>query len=779
MRRNLLLFLFCMLFLGMWADPIDKNAAYRKAAAFMNNRGVAMPKTGTMAYSLPGKNAASSNSLYYVFNVGNNKGFVIVAGDDAVSPILGYTDSGTFDSKQLPDNAKAMLDSYAEQIEAIQQNPSLLAAETSSHDAISPLIQTKWNQSAPYNYSCPVVANETDRSVTGCVATAMAQVMYYHKWPNNETKEIPSYTYIYRYNSIRYVTIDGEEPTTFNWDAMRSTYTGSEAEDDASAHAVAELMVYAGKSVEMNYSKSSSGAATLNAISSLQNYFDYDDTMHSVDRGDYSSAEWEAVIYNELVNERPVIFSASAVSQSVKGGHAFICDGYDGNGLYHINWGWGGQSDGYFMLSLLNPPSSGIGGNSGSGGYSFDQQAIIGIQPNDGNEDTMPMALSTDMLETTSESATRTDASQGFSLPVTYRLINNTGYDVTFDGALGIYDTDGQLSNTISLRSNYPLSNSSSTKFQQSLTFGKDLSDGLYHLKLVSRFSDEAEWQMVKNADSYYIVATIEGNTVTYKNVSISPEITINEVTIEGNKKTTSAQKISVNLTNTGSTYTHELYLYINGNRQSGIGVNIDPGTSADYTFDWTPSSVGTYTITLTDDADGATELYSETVEIEDAVETRLSFAYKIDNAKGSVVSGNTLSGTMTVTNEMSTEYYDNVYLYLYWSSDGYLWSRKTTEAKYVQLNGNETKDLSFQFTDLDVSKQYFIRFLYNKKGALYYTDNNWYTLEDNASSIGGVELDANDDEQPIYNLNGVRMPNGSSLPKGIYIKGGKKIVVK
>lgn len=280
-----------------WGEPIDRNEALKQANAFLSSKGIPVRQSLDMAYAQPGK-AAEARSLYYVFNVGNDKGFVIVAGDDAVSPILAYADRGDFSEREMAPAAKAMLESYAQQIEMIQQNPSLAVAASTSYAAIAPMVETQWNQMEPYNYMCPTIKGEAARSVTGCVATAMAQIIYYHKHPVEQTKAIPAYEL-----SSRYV-IPGADPVTLNWDAMQLTYTGSEAEDDPSALAVAQLMVLCGKSVKMSYSSSASGAASESVPAALKEYFDYDGAAHMVYRDEYANADWEKMIYDELAAKR-------------------------------------------------------------------------------------------------------------------------------------------------------------------------------------------------------------------------------------------------------------------------------------------------------------------------------------------------------------------------------------------------------------------------------------------------------------------------------------------
>lgn len=433
MRKSLLLFFLFLITLVAWGEPIDRNEALKQASAFLSSKGIPVRQSLDMAYAEPGK-AVEAHSLYYVFNVGGDKGFVIVAGDDAVSPILAYADRGDFSEREMAPAAKAMLDSYAQQIEMIQQNPSLAVAASTSYAAIEPLVQTKWNQGAPYNYMCPTISGEEEQSVTGCVATAMAQIIYYHKYPVEQTKAIPAY------QLSSGDVIPGADPVTLNWDAMQLSYTGSEAVDDPSALAVAQLMLLCGKSVQMDYSSYASGAVSELVPTALKEYFDYDDAAHIVYRDEYANADWEKMIYDELVAKRPVYLSGTSVSGTNVVGHAFVCDGYDGEGLFHINWGWGGMSDGFFRLTLLNPSDHGTGGNNGSGGYNLDQGAIIGIQPNQGGTSQEVAQMTLASFASTEETVTRNSSFAGFAVPVNATCWNMTSQTFNVEVGLACYD---------------------------------------------------------------------------------------------------------------------------------------------------------------------------------------------------------------------------------------------------------------------------------------------------------------------------------------------------
>lgn len=309
----------------------------------------------------------------YVFTDAD-AGFIITPSDSEAPALLGY---GTgFDADDIPESMRWWLGEYARQIAWLAEHPRTGAPDRATHTAVSPLVTTSWNQSDPYNRKCPLDGSR--RSVTGCVATAMAQVVNYHEWPQANGTGTYSYTWNGQTLSFNYGA------TTFDWAHMANTYSASSS--TTACNAVATLMYGCGVSVEMEYSSSSSGAMSYRCASALVRNFGYDQGAVYVMRDYFSAAEWDELIYAELAAGRPVLYNG----QSSSGGHAFVCDGYDGRGNYHINWGWGGISDGYFLLSALDPYEQGIGGSDS--GYNYNQGAAIGVQaPVDGSERSMAL----------------------------------------------------------------------------------------------------------------------------------------------------------------------------------------------------------------------------------------------------------------------------------------------------------------------------------------------------------------------------------------------------
>lgn len=306
----------------------------------------------------------------YLFNSDGHT--FCVSADDEVPALLGYADK-TYSMRDVSPAFEAWLNTMAEEIGRVREgSASRNEMETRSNDfaSIAPLCKTQWNQDAPYNNVCPKPKGETQRAYTGCVATAMAQVMKYHNWPLTGEGEIS-----YNWNNL---TLHEDFSTTsFDWKNMLDIYTEGEYSEEEGI-AVARLMRSCGIGVEMSYSTSGSGALSQLIGGALGKYFKYDKSrLRYLMRDFFSLDEWEEMIYGSLQNDGPVILDG----QSNQGGHSFVCDGYDKDGYFHINWGWGGTSDGYYLLSVLDPYNQGIGGSGDNSGFNYMQDAIIGIVP--------------------------------------------------------------------------------------------------------------------------------------------------------------------------------------------------------------------------------------------------------------------------------------------------------------------------------------------------------------------------------------------------------------
>ena len=306
--------------------------------------------------SIVADNFSSSEVNYYIANI-ENGGFVIIAGDDAVTPILGYSFENNFDTNNLPPQLKSLLEEYKKEMKDLFDSPSISTSPTvesewikyenssiqnpTSIDAVTPLLSSNWAQGCDYNMYCPYDSDgPCDNALVGCVAIAMGQVMYYHKHPSEGTGS-------HSYTHSKYGNLSANfASTTYQWSSMQN---------NSSTSASATLLYHCGVSVDMNYGPSSSGIPVNDLYKvedAFQNYFNYNKECDILYRSDYSSSTWNNMVKTEIDNKRPLFYVGIGT-----GGHAFNIDGYQGTNHFHLNWGWGGSYNGYFYLNDLTPGS--------------------------------------------------------------------------------------------------------------------------------------------------------------------------------------------------------------------------------------------------------------------------------------------------------------------------------------------------------------------------------------------------------------------------------------
>ena len=330
----------------------------------------------------------------YVFNAIDEQGFVLVSAKDNARAVLGYSDEGHIDAQNIPANMRAWLQMYADELARAAKAPAAADAQRTVeyYPVVEPLIgNVAWNQDAPYNNHCPIDPNTNQRSVTGCMATAVAQVMYHHKYPKKGTG---TYSYWCGWENL---SVDFSK-ATYDWDHMLPSYKNGYTQQESDA--VAKLMYHVGVACNMWYGSSASGAGMGTGMQALVRHFDYDAAIRVLmkDYMDEEAVMDEIVV--ELQGSRPVFIEALTKNDE---GHAFVCDGIQADGYIHINWGWGGYGNGYFALSAMNPTNQGIGGASDDGAFTEQVTLYTGIQPNQGGQ-TEPMIVSSG-IDMTSEAA--------------------------------------------------------------------------------------------------------------------------------------------------------------------------------------------------------------------------------------------------------------------------------------------------------------------------------------------------------------------------------------
>jgi hypothetical protein len=522
---------------------VPKETAKAVAQQFLSEKGLFVLSENIHLHKEQGRN--HQNSLY-IFNVSGNhqNTFVIVAADDIAYPILGYSLTDTFSFQNAPDHVLAWLADYEKRIfwgienniatseeiknswDQLTRNKNLILKRRGS---VTPIIQAKWNQSPYYNDLCPLDGNK--RSVVGCVATAMAQVIRHWQYPTQG-----SGFYSYSHSTLGTISANFGN-TTYNYSNMPNSISSKNND-------VALLNFHCGVAVEMNYSAQSSGAYVISQASpvtncaeyALKKYFSYPSTVNGQLRDNYSTSSWKTKVNNELDNARPIIYAGFGNG----GGHAFIFDGYDNAGKYHINWGWGGAYNGYFEIDALNPDGLGTGGGTGS--YNSGHQAIFGIEAPD--KSVTDAALS--MYAKMTLSASRISYGQPFS--VTTNAANVSGKDFSGNLAVAVFDDSfnfvefiGEMSN-VSLQNNYAFN---SLKFEATSVLA--MLPGKYHLYLCYK-NNGGDWKIANDYSTYTNYAALE--VYYYSDMELYKDLTVTSGKIKKGETAT----VSFNVVNTGTT---------------------------------------------------------------------------------------------------------------------------------------------------------------------------------------------------------------------------------
>lgn len=436
--------IFCLTMTGVYAQKISEQEARERVLQYLDSNSNSFESKRVSGRGVKLSAAKVEADGIYAFNM-DGGGYIIASADARTLPVLGYSDNGCLDWENMPYNMRAWLKSYDDAIAtlsdrkdykdgnclSIQDGTAYRSPSRTERSAVEPLIKTKWDQGEPYWNQIPLYQGAVKEWVgkncyTGCVATTMAQIMYYYKWPKGLTAAIPGYEYVTQSGDREKVwSIDGLPPVTFNWGLMLDDYEKPSTKSHQKA--VATLMLYCATAVEMQLTPAGSAAYDSEIAHALYKYFDYDASIYFTPRFSYGIDEWEGLIYDEIAAGRPVAYAGADIDS----GHSFICDGYDGDGFFHINWGWGGYYDGYFSLSVLNTSTHGVG-------FSMDQSIVVGIQPALKDSTSQGPLYHANMYFPNEIAAPDT-------VNFYYSFSSNIYTEVTHDFAMGTIGTDGTL----------------------------------------------------------------------------------------------------------------------------------------------------------------------------------------------------------------------------------------------------------------------------------------------------------------------------------------------
>lgn len=758
-KRYFLSVVALMCVLSVCSEPITKSNAMQIAQEFLQ-------KQGKNVRSQPARAPRMQNGVsrldedaasYYVFNSSDGEGYVIVSGDDQTDPILGYSMKGNFDEENMPENLRAWLDDYARQIELISQGKAQ-AARVPIHSAdISQKMTTTWNQDYPYNAYCSFNGAQC---VTGCAATAISQVMNWNKWPQESTTVVPGYT-----TKTRKYTISSVPSVTFDWANMIDDY--SVGYTSAQATAVAQLMRYVGQGALMDYGPSS-GANFGNAMYALVNYFHYDSDIRYEKACSYTITQWDDMIYNEL-KLRPVLYEG----YSTGGGHAFVIDGYkSSDGTYYVNWGWGGQYDGFYRLRVMDAKGGGIGASSTSDGYAQSQGAIFDMKPENGVQETAGRYLRGIMsLETDGNNMKQSIQNPYFE-------------DLVFEYGMAKLNSDGSVSEVYDV-STYSLVHSGYYQFSYIPASNYGMTAGnTYKFAFVSREHGDTEWHKAYDDKCYFEVVFRSYNDY---DVIVHPhaELVATGTGIAGSYRAMDQHSFDVSLRNDGEEFDNLLYFFLQTpddedyKLTAQTSLALEAGQEDGVSFSFTPMSSGTYFYKVTTDEAGINSLAVGNLEIFKAkfLPTRLEYGNDGDNLN------------ITFENNNDATYNYPVIIQLYEASDGkltnYIDQYNNPYATTYFIEPNSSKVLPFNVGSLEPG-EYGVRIWYdsdfNGGANVVHLTDIFFTVGDDGKAVVGIrqiEADATvaTSSTGIYDLNGRKVANGQ-LPKGIYIKDGKKVVM-
>lgn len=478
------------------AGQISEQEAMARAKAFMQGKNF---KTSNRRLT-PGRQVNQTFKNLYVFNVEASEGFVIVSGDDRTQSILGYAHTGELDMGQMPCNVRWLLSYYDAAIGQLADDytPSsntTLSGETGTE--IPAIVDTQWGQGDPYNAMCPL--HEGGRCITGCVATAMAQVMNHNRWPQSATADIPAYT-----TTTHAIAMPALPAKQFNWDNMTAT-------------AIAELMLYCGQAVKMDYTPAASGAMSNAVPEAMKGFFGYSTAASLVARGSYTDDQWAEMIHRELQEGYPVLYFGQSATD---GGHAFIVDGY-ADGKYHINWGWNGYCDGYFTLDKLNPNME--------NGFNLGQEMVINAWRPAGAEDTNRPKTVVKGITTDTRFLERTATGEAFpSFAVTTTVENDMSTAATIQTGLALYGDNGIVAMLSQDSHDFTVGGSYTT--EREVTIGADIQPGEYRIVSVNRLNDSDPWLSDQGSSDRYIAVTIAETSMS---IQPMPKSEIEENTID------------------------------------------------------------------------------------------------------------------------------------------------------------------------------------------------------------------------------------------------------
>lgn len=750
----------------------------------------------------------ASPSFYIFNNECEDGGFVIIAASDHIRPVLGYSEQGHLTAQELPDNLQNWLNWIEQATIYLEQHPEAALSEASTNSSvttpIAPLLQNiAWSQITPFNELCP------NRYPAGCVATALAQVIYYYRYPQHGKGGTLSYTST---SGLRQ-TLDFSTQS-YNYALMFDRYDEQKAYSQAQLQEVAQLSYHCGLLSHMDYRKDESGASEFFIPYTMNTYMGYDAKAQCLERAVYTYEEWNTLMLTELNARRPVIYCGS----SSKGGHCFILDGINSDGLYHVNWGWAGQGNGYYNISILKPSIFGVGTSDANDGFVTNQSAIVQLAPtvNEGRYYS-PIQGMNGQLNSLTSSANAGEKSY-ISMSALYNLspLSTTGsYGVAFL-------KDGQIihKSPLTLGSGRPAPTTATIEgaedryvkgivLKNCFFTTPKLANGNYQMFAYFQpstgvFKDSISFIHFSADAPSYLNVTVNGGRMTFSKDQFTPNLTATDWNYEQEEIVAGRQATitcAVTNQNTSSTWAGKLYLYCTRVDGTALYVEADdtysigPGETIEATFTHAFMKMGAW----------KSALYAQQTSISDTktaiAHTSQSFSV-LDDGTGSAALSLTSSPFIIGFADLDTpatfgipvlnygkDYHGRFAIQIYQTSPS---SPLLTLEGEADIPGGirDTIYVSGTITDLSKNRTYY--------GSAYYLRQGEYTLitgsgitnrlkinvyaeGTHTNSIPAVGLDRKNDHI-IHSIDGHHIaPSATdsiSLPEGFYIIEGKKIKV-
>ena len=841
MKRIFTLVTSVILALGFGAAaPVNKDEAREIAKQFIKSRQAG--KAQSLGVTNKVETALESEELY-VFNVGDTGGgFVIVSAEDQTIPVLGWSTEGTYEQGKVNPSVAFVIEDYKQQINSLRESSplggvlalasqqvgargGLAPAKLTAYDNIEPIVPYKWDQIAPYNHQVPLDQKTGKPSYTGCPAVSLAQVMATIHPAPEMLRDIPQQD-VYGIETgtgsekrVMQQHLESLPKTSFNWSILKQTYADP-SEEGESASEIARLMKYCGYSLGMTYSAEFSGSTSLSTFEALRLFWGYKN-IQIKQRMACKSQEWEETIYNEISNGRPVIHDATSIDLQTNklSGHSFIIDGYK-DGYYHVNWGWGGNEDGYYILSVLNSELQEAKGKNQSNGYSIDRIIIYNFTTPTGTLDTSDRyALA----------VAEVGVHQGETRNVTYVTVNRSStdqafpevkysalfsrkmspyadrcYDIgwnlfSFSNEAYVYNVPRTLASSVTIFDGDIKDCDFHTEFPASA----DLPDGSYALEWYYRDLDAQDnnWYPCIYSKELYHQLYVENKQLTlqpsYDNLIRENDVTIDNMRVVSKARIYQPVSIEMEMTNNTISEDRGVYLYTSTDKEnyilsSATGMDTDTGNYNYVHMQFTPYSLGTHYLQPSSSVAYDTrfnmlnkpfEVYVEGTSLRASV-TNID---KYDENGGYLLTDTKAEGIATMQTTEALPCTQNLYLVLRYLNENNYFIYDTNPSASTNLlvtsrfDSNNTVEQSYTFKGLKPDSAYRLAIGEEQNGKIVILDNVYGTFyTPSSSAVQGVSEAAGttDKADSYYDLNGRKL-SGKPAHKGLYIRGGKTIVAE